>query len=144
MTHRHIDRRTDWHDRVARAKPPKRVVLNAPFAGLAAGTTMYVGSPGVIADWIARIPSGATRSVARLRNELARANDAQATCPTTTALFLRIVAEAALADLAAGRPAAEVAPFWRVIEPDSAIARRLSCDPTLIADLRERERPVPG
>jgi hypothetical protein len=135
---------TDWRRRFRSARPPKRVVLNAGFAGLAAGTTMYVGSPAVIADWINRIPAGETRSVARLRNELARAHDAQATCPTTTALFLRVVAEVALADLAAGQPPEAVIPFWRVVAPDSPVARRLSCDPTLIADLRAREAAAPG
>jgi hypothetical protein len=135
---------TDWGARFRSAKPPKRVVLNAPFAGLAAGTTMLVGSPALIADWIARIPAGETRSVARLRNELARAHDAQATCPTTTALFLRVVAEVALADLDRGMPPEAVVPFWRVVAPDSPVARRLSCDPALIADLRAREAPPAG
>lgn len=135
---------TDWRKRFRGAKPPKRVVLNAGFAGLAPGTTMYVGSPAVIADWIARIPAGETRSVARLRNELARANDAQATCPTTTALFLRVVAEVALADLDRGEPPEAVIPFWRVVDPESPVARRLSCDPARIADLRAREAAAPG
>ena len=134
---------TDWRKRLRKAKPPKKVVLNTRFAGLAAGTTMYVGSPSVIADWVAAIPEGETRSIARLRNELARANDAQATCPTTTALYLRMVAEVALADLADGHQPEAVIPFWRVVEPDSPIARRLSCDATLIADFRAREAAAP-
>jgi hypothetical protein len=74
-----------------------------------------------------------------LRLELVRRNGAAATCPVTTAICLRIVAEVALAEMAQGRPAAEVIPFWRVIEPGSKIAQRLTCAGSLIADLRAIE-----
>lgn len=132
-------RPTDWRRRFDKAKPPKTVVLHTDFAGVKAGTTMYIGTPGVIANYIARIPPGETRKVERMRNELARRNDAQATCPVTTAIFLKVVAEVALDELRAGRPRDSVIPFWRVIEPGSKIALRLSCDDGMIADLRAME-----
>jgi hypothetical protein len=100
---------------------------------------MYIASPGVIANWIARIPRGETRSIERMRLELARRNGAAATCPVTTAIYLRVVAEVALAEMATGTPAEGVIPFWRVVEPGSRIAQRLSCDDHLIADLRAIE-----
>jgi hypothetical protein len=49
------------------------------------------------------------------------------------------VAEVALAEMATGTPAEGVIPFWRVVEPGSRIAQRLSCDDHLIADLRAIE-----
>ena len=119
---------TDWRKRFDTAKPPKTVVLHTDFAGIKAGTTMFIASPGLIANYIERIPRGETRSIARLRNELARRNKAQATCPVTTAIYLRVVAEVALTDLGAGKPVDRVIPFWRVVEPGSKIAARLSCD----------------
>lgn len=132
-------RPTDWRRRFEEAKPPKTVLLHTDFAGIRAGTTMYIGSPGVIANYIARIPAGETRKVERMRNELARRNDAQATCPVTTAIFLKVVAEVALDELRAGRSRDSVIPFWRVIEPGSKIARRLSCNDGMIADFRAME-----
>lgn len=74
-----------------------------------------------------------------MRNELARRNDAVATCPVTTAIYLKVVAEVALDDMAQGKPSDAVVPFWRVIEPGSKIAQRLSCDDRVIADLRAIE-----
>ena len=130
---------SDWRKRLARAKPPKTVVLHTDFAGIRAGTVMYVGSPAVMAAYLAAIPPGETRSISRLRNELARQHGAGATCPTTTALFLRIVAEIALEELREGKPRDAVIPFWRVIEPGSKLAARLSCDEAMIADLRAME-----
>jgi hypothetical protein len=132
-------RPTDWRRRFDKAKPPKTVVLHTDFAGLKAGTVMYVGSPGVIANYIARIPRGETRTIERMRNELARRNNASATCPVSTAIYLKVVAEVALSDLSNGKPPSGVVPFWRLIEPSSKIAKRLSCDSAMIADYRSME-----
>jgi hypothetical protein len=132
-------RPTDWRRRFDDAKPPKIVTLHTDFAGIGAGTVMYIGSPGVIANYIARIPPGETRTVERMRNELARRNKAVATCPVTTAIYLKVVAEVALGELRDGSPRESVLPFWRVIEPGSKVAGRLSCDDRLIADFRAAE-----
>jgi hypothetical protein len=137
-------RPTDWRKRFKDAKPPKLVTLESDFAGSRAGTVMLVGSPGVIANYIARIPSGTTHSIARMRNALARKHGAQSTCPVTTAIYLRVVAEVALLDLGAGKPANAVIPFWRVIDPDSTIAGRLSCDRDLIDHYRALEAEQRG
>lgn len=130
---------TDWRKRFDTAKEPRKVVLHTDFAGVKAGTVMLIGSPGMIAAYIARIPRGETRSIERMRNELARRNGASATCPVTTAIFLRVVAEVALDDLRAGKPRDEVVPFWRVVAPGSKVALRLTCDATMIADFRASE-----
>ncbi|WP_322891307.1 MULTISPECIES: hypothetical protein [unclassified Yoonia] len=132
-------RPTDWRKRFDSAKPPKTVLLHTDFAGIKAGSVMYIGSPGVFANYIARVPQGETRTISRMRNELARRNDAVATCPVTTAIYLKVVAEVALDDMAQGKPSDAVVPFWRVIEPGSKIAQRLSCDDRVIADLRAIE-----
>jgi hypothetical protein len=131
---------TDWQERYKNTKPPRTVLLHADFAGIKTGTTMLVGSPEMIASYIKAIPSGETRSVARMRNELARRNDAQAMCPVSTAIFLRVVAEVALTDLRMGKVPSEVVPFWRAIEPDAKIATRLTCSPDEIAFWRGLEQ----
>jgi hypothetical protein len=128
-------RPTDWRKRFDSAKDPHVVMLHSDFAGVKAGTSMLISSPGDIANYVARIPHGETRTVERLRNELARKAGAQAMCPVTTAIYLRIVAEVALRDLDEGRPFDAVAPFWRVIRPGSKIAAKLSCGADRLADL---------
>lgn len=137
-------RPTDWRKRFDRAKPPKTLVLHTDFAGIKTGTIMYIGSPGSIANYISRIPTGEVRSIERMRNELARKNDAQATCPVTTAIYLKVVAEVALADLAEGKPSTSVVPFWRVIDPDSKVAKKLSCDRQVIEHYRLLEHAGRG
>jgi hypothetical protein len=127
---------TDWRKRFHAAKPPHNVVLHTDFAGVKAGTVMFISSPAVVAEYLAAIPAGETRSIERLRNELARKNGAQVTCPVTTAIYLRVVAEVALKDMAEGKVAGETIPFWRVIDPESKIAAKLSCTAEDIAHLR--------
>ncbi len=126
---------TDWRKRFGAAKAPHVVMLHTDFAGVKAGNTMLISSPGEIANYVARIPKGETRTMDRLRNELARKAGANAMCPVTTAIYLRIVAEVALADLAEGKRLEEVVPFWRVVLPGSKVAQKLSCGPDHVAHL---------
>jgi hypothetical protein len=132
---------TDWRRRFKDAKPAKRVVLETDFVGIRAGSTHFIATLGLIAKYVARIPSGQVREIRRLRNELARRNDADATCPVTTAIYLRVVAEVVWDDLQSGTPIDGVVPFWRLIDPDSPIARKLRCGPDWIRSMRETEDP---
>lgn len=126
---------TDWRKRFGAAKAPHAVMLHSDFAGVKAGNTMLISSPGEIANYVARIPKGETRTIDRLRNELARKAGVDAMCPVTTAIYLRVVAEVALADLAEGKRLDQVVPFWRVVLPKSKIAAKLSCGPDHVAHL---------
>lgn len=128
-------RPNDWRKRFAAAKSPHVVVLHSDFAGVKAGATMLISSPEDIAVYLAKIPWGETRTIMRLRNELARKAKAQAMCPVTTAIYLRVVAEVSLRELEEGKPLSEVTPFWRVVTPDSKIARKLTCGPDHLAHL---------
>jgi hypothetical protein len=138
---------TPWARKMNATRAAKVVVLEKPFAGIPAGSKLLIATPKIIADYIARIPQGEQRGIVRLRNELARRHRAHATCPVTTAIFLRIVAEAALDELGRGAAPGAVAPFWRVIEPGSTIANKLSCDSAWLRDVRMAEglvEPPPG
>jgi len=126
---------TDWRKRFGAAKAPHVVMLHTDFAGVKAGNTMLISSPGEIANYLSRIPKDETRTMDRMRNELARKAGANAMCPVTTAIFLRVVAEVALADLAEGKRLEQVVPFWRVVLPGSKVAQKLSCGPDHVAHL---------
>ncbi len=118
---------TDWYKRFNSAKEPHVVTLHSDFAGVKAGKTMLISSPGEIAAYVSRIPQGKTVAIVRLRTDLARRANADAMCPVTTSIFLKVVAEVGLADLASGKNMSDVVPFWRVIEPSSKLASKLSC-----------------
>ena len=60
-------------------------------------------------------------------------------CPVSTAIFMRILAEAAWDDMNAGKSVGEVTPFWRVIEPGSPIAKKLRATEAWLRKQREAE-----
>jgi hypothetical protein len=115
-----------WKQKLA-ARPAHTVILDKGFAGVPAGARLLISCPMDVAMYLrTRIPLGETREIQQLRRELAAEHGADATCPVSTSFFLRIVAEAAWDEIEAGAPATEVAPFWRVIDPKSALANKLS------------------
>jgi hypothetical protein len=126
----------DWEKLYHEVRAPHVVVLPKPYAGAAAGARMFVASPALIEARMRAVAPGRTLEVPALRAELARENRTDACCPVSTSIFLRIVAERALIRLAQGR---DGAPFWRVIPPESPIARKLSCGPDFIRERREEE-----
>ncbi len=128
-----------WTTKLNVKKLPKRVRLDKDFAGIKAGSMLYVGTPQLIDEYIKRIPLGEVRTIVRLRNELARKNKCDATCPVSTAIFLRICAQAAIEQINAGSSTSEVTPFWRVIEPGSTIAAKIDIDDEWIDNQRKRE-----
>lgn len=109
-------------------KSHKLVVLDKDFAGVKAGNTLFVATPQIVDRYVQQIPYGQTRSIERMRNELARRWKANATCPVSAAIFLRISAQAAVDQMSQGRPAAEVTPFWRILTSADKIAKKLSID----------------
>ena len=125
--------------RLEQKKDPKIVVLKHDFAGAKCGEKMFVATPGIVDDYVREIPRGEVRVIEDLRHELAQRRQCAITCPMSTSIFIRIVAEAALEDLAAGVSVAEVTPFWRLVEPESKIAKRLPVDSAWIAQQRDAE-----
>lgn len=131
--------RPTWGQQVAAERAPESMRLASDFAGLRAGTLRFVPTPQLVDAYLRAVPRGETRTMARLREDLALAHACEAACPVSTALFLRMVAEAAWEEIGAGRPADEVAPFWRVVTPDSPVGRRLTVDPDWIRHRRALE-----
>lgn len=121
-------------------KEKKKVRMEHDFAGIKAGQLMLVATPQMVDDYIRKIPYGETRTVVRLRNELARRNRCDASCPVSTAIFVRISAEAAIEAMEQGADVDDVTPFWRVIAPDDKVAGKLNVDSDWIRHQRESER----
>ena len=128
-----------WSEKLNTTKPIKRVLLEKAFGGIQPGEMMLVATPQLVADYISNIPKGEARSIAELRQALAQQHDCHGTCPLSTSIFIRIAAEAALEDFNAGHAVTAITPFWRVVEPGSKIAKRLSIDDAWIALQRATE-----
>lgn len=118
---------------------PKVEVLDKPFGGMAAGTKMFIGTPMFVKDYVEAIPKGQTRTLPEMREEMAKANGADGTCPLTSGIFLRLVTEAALEDLADGKTIDQISPFWRMVDKKSPVAKKLGLDPAWLDELRASE-----
>lgn len=84
---------------------------------------MLVSTPRELDAVIRRIPEGRVLLLGALRAVLARDRRADYTCPITTGIFLRIVAEAAEEERAAG--GGRLAPYWRVVRDDGSLIDKL-------------------
>jgi alkylated DNA nucleotide flippase Atl1 len=106
---------------------------------------MLVASPLELQRIVARVPAGRVLTTGALRAALATRFSADYTCPLTTGIFLRVIAEAAEEELAFGKACA--LPWWRVVRDDGALidrlpggvaeqAKRLTADGVAVARLR--------
>ena len=107
------------------------------FWGHVAGSKMLIPTPLMIQEYINQIESGKVSEIETMRNDLAIENSADFTCPMTTGIFLKIVAEYNYEKLNQKR--VDICPFWRIIDPNSKFSERLSFDKNLIASKRNKE-----
>lgn len=125
------------------AKPPHMVVLDKNFAGVPAGARLLISCPKEVETYLrTRVPVGETREVQQMRRELAVEHGADAACPVSTSIFLRTVAEAAWDQIEAGASTVDVAPFWRVVDPKSPLAKKLRAGATWIEQQRLAEQAM--
>ena len=126
-------------EKLAVKKDIKKVLMDKPFGGIKPGETMLVATPQMVDAYIRKIPHGQARTLPDLRHDLAMTEGCDGTCPMSTSIFVRMVAEAALEDLQDGKTVSEVSPFWRVINSTDKIAKRLNLDPAWIDEQRSLE-----
>lgn len=128
-----------WLDKLNEKKEPqvKRIEIN--FADIPAGSNMLIATPKLIEQYIQEIGFGKRIDTKTLRKDLALQHNADCTCSVTTGIFLRIVAEANYEKLQQGQSIEEIAPFWRVIEANSSLAKKLTFGQELLIQRIEEE-----
>ena len=126
-------------EKLAARKEPKKVVMDKSWGGMQPGDTMLVATPLMVDAYIQNIPHGATETIPDMRANLAARHGCSGTCPLSTSIFVRMVAEAALEDLAEGKAVSEVSPFWRMITSHDKMTRKLNVDPAWIDEQRALE-----
>ena len=126
-------------EKLAQKKEPKKVVLGGDFSGIKAGQKMFVATPQIVADYIQKIPYGETRTIERMRKDIARRRKCDASCPVSTAIFVRIAAEAAIEDMDEGKAPEDVIPFWRLVASSDKVAKKLAIDSAWIDQQRAQE-----
>ena len=128
-----------WQQKLNNGKEPQVKTAGKAFAGIHAGQKMLIPTPRLIDAYIRQLPKGKTVDSHTLRNDLALEYGADVTCPMTTGIFLRIVAEAAYEEFRNGKPVAEITPFWRVMDEKSNTAKKLTFGTGFLKELRKKE-----
>lgn len=108
--------RKTWREKLE-AKGVPKVVDDPKGRG-----KMLVPSPLDLDALIRKVEKGKLVTDKQIREHLANKFKVDLTCPMTTGIFLRIVAEAAEEDLRAG--AEEITPYWRVVKPGGRLMEK--------------------
>jgi hypothetical protein len=128
-----------WQEKLNVEKPIKIEVLQKKFADIPEGGRMLIVTPKMMDAYVRQIPKGKSVTTATIRRDLAAEHNADYTCPVTTGIFLRIVAEAAYEKIQQGGKPQLVTPFWRAIEPNSPLAKKLTFGQEFLLQQRKAE-----
>lgn len=110
--------RIPWREKLEKPQQPKLVKVPPKMVRFGKGT-MLIPTPKLVDELLRRIPKGKLVTVSEIRKRLAADFAADVTCPLTTGIFVRIVAETAEEDRANGRR--RIAPYWRVVKDDGGL-----------------------
>ena len=105
--------RKTWREKLEAEQEP-RIVDDPRGRG-----KMLIPAPLDVDALIQRVKEGKLITDKQIRERLARNFRADLTCPMTTGIFIRIVAEAAEEDLRDGKE--KITPYWRVIKSDGSL-----------------------
>lgn len=84
---------------------------------------MLVTTPLIMDAYIRQIPKGHFTDIKQIRKDLAAEYKAEYTCPVTTGIFIRIVAEVAYEEYEKGKPLSKITAFWRAMNVKSPSAK---------------------
>lgn len=116
-----------WAEKLNQGHEPRIKILEKKFAGMPRGSKMFIVTPKMIQKYVNAIPLGKLIDVKKMREDLAYQNNADFTCPLTTGIFLRIVAEESYERFTNDGKRELMTPFWRIINPTSSLAKKLTC-----------------
>ena len=91
-----VSKKKTWEEKFNVSHEPRIEKADKTFAGVHEGQMMLIPTPALVDAYIRKIPAGKSVDPALLRQDLAAEYHAEVTCPLTTGIFLRIVAERAL------------------------------------------------
>ena len=132
-------KRKTWQEKLHNGHKWKVEVTDKKFADIPAGATMLVPTPEIVDTYIRNIPAGTATTLQQMRKDLAAEYNAQYCCPVTSGIFVRIAAEAAYEEYAAGKPLKKITPFWRIIDARIPISKKLTFGTDFVRQQRAGE-----
>ena len=97
-------KRKTWQEKMNDGREPQLERADKSFAGIKEGQMMLIPTPKLIEEYIRQVPEGTSVDSTTIRKDLALEHGTEVTCPLTTGIFLRIVAEAAYEEFQQGKP----------------------------------------
>ncbi len=104
-------------------------ILKKNFSDLKAGQKMLISSPEKIVEYIKKIPEGTHKTTKVMRLDLAKEMEADNSCPVSTGIFLRKAIEEHGKEI----------PFWRLIDENHPVVKKLILDPQELKYMRNLE-----
>ena len=132
-------KRKTWEEKLNIDRKPVIEKADKSFGGIQAGQIMLIPTPRVVDAYIRQIPRGSHVNMTTIRKDLAAEYHAEVTCPLTTGIFVRIVAEAAWEQYVNGTPLRQITPFWRVIDKKSSASKKLTFGTKFLMEQRKKE-----
>ena len=111
--------RKTWREKMDNPNLPKLVAVPPKMQKRLGRGIMLLPSPREVDAVIRSVGLGSVITVSQIRQVLAQRYAADVACPLVTGMFVRIAAEAAEEDAAAGKT--EIAPYWRVVKDDGSL-----------------------
>lgn len=133
-------KRKSWIEKRDIQKEAEVKKLDKDFADMKKGETMFIATPRIVDSYIRQIPKGRQSTLSQMRKDLAAEYHADKTCPVTSGIFLRIVAEAAFEEYEQGKPVSKITPFWRLMDERSPAAKKLTFGIEFLKEQRKKEK----
>lgn len=102
------------------------------------GRKLLIATPLIVDEFVRKkVPIGKLVTITQIRKNLCKKFEADNTCPLTTGIFLRIVAETSEEDRKAGRK--DPTPYWRVIRENGSLIDKFPGAPRLQSAYLKKE-----
>ena len=128
-----------WKEKFENGKQPQIKTIDKAFWGMDKGSRMLIPTPKLIQNYIYHCEKGNFSDVQTIRNDLALETGADFACPMTSGIFLRIVCEYHYEKWQLNAEATDICPFWRMVDPKSELAKKLSFSQDFIEEMRLKE-----
>jgi len=114
-----VKTRKSWRAKLEKEQEPRVVDVPPKMAKRFGTGKMLIATPLLVDALIRKVEKGKLVTIRQLRERLAKDFKVDSTCPLTTGIFVRIVAETAEEDLRMGR--SDITSYWRVIRDDGSL-----------------------
>jgi hypothetical protein len=132
-------RKKTWAEKMEEPRVHQVKRISKDLAGMKSGQMILIATPKIVDAYIRNIPAGGSSNLPQMRADLADKYGAETTCPLTTGIFVRIVAEAANEAHENGAALSEITPVWRMFDETSQTIKKLSFDPAYMLQQRDHE-----